>query len=433
MKKKIILSIFLAIFILALWKIQSVKTKEQSYYSGDAIYYQDKLIIASASTGKLDFFISQEDRVNRLFSLSLSANPKKEELFNDLRLEIESGQLKLYAIAGYSLYKYDISDLKTAKLDKKVKNNFWEWYQKIDKLGNNIVTLGNKSLSVWNSNLDIIDNHNINTDLPYSLGTNGNGQYIFSLNNERLEVYDSFSRLLIKEIPLNFLDYKKNGRKVFFDRITNQISVADDYYVKKFDLNANLIASFRHYGELSYDIESSYANPYLYFSDGRNVYQLNKADLSLVNELMTLNLDASQSWAMGLKLVNTNQGERLVVFNNSNILVLDANLNLIAKSGKINEDDARLYPLENLYLVLSNHQAIAGSTVPFSGGGFFPNEELRVSFSDFSFKAQADALGRFNANLFTPEKLMPGRYDIKVDGLISELSYSISLGIIWED
>lgn len=428
MNKKLILLLTLIGLIFVAWSVKDARTKNQVYYSGDAVYYQGELVIASTNTGRLELFNVSNNKVERTLSFSLSYNPSEVELFNDVKLEIQGNKLMAYAVAGYTLYRYDVSDLQTATLEKRVRNNYWEWYHQVDRFGGQTVTISDRGVRVWNEDLQIIDGFDFSSEIPYSLRSSGDRRFLFSLSKSFLNIYDRESRSIVTQIPLNYKDFAKNGRKSYYDRINGHLFVTDDYYVKKFDLSGRLLASFRHYGDSSYDTESSFDNNFVYVSNGMSVYKLNKSDLSLVREYQAFNA-TPQGWAMGLKFVNTNEGDRLILFNTSGIAVLDANFNLIASSGKISYDDGALYPLENLYLVLNSYSAQAGATINVQGGGFLPNEELVMSFRRTRVEIKADRFGRFNSDLLIPQS-NPGRYDVKVDGIISSLSYSTALEVV---
>jgi hypothetical protein len=426
--KKILFLVAAVGLIFVVWGVQDAKTKDQAYYSGDAVFYQNQLLIASTNTGRLELFKVNDNKVERLLSASLGVNPSKTEVFNDVKLEVRGNRLLAYTVAGYTLYRYDLSDLQTARLENKVRNNYWEWYHRVDRFAGEIVTISDRGMRIWNEDLQVVNGFDLNSELPYSIRSSGDKSWLFYLNNSVLNVYNRESRSVVRTIALDYKDFTKNSRRLYYDRINAHLFVTDDYYVKKFDLNGRLLASFRHYGDSSYDTESSFDNNFIYVSNGLNVYKLNKSDLSLVKDYQAFNA-TPQGWAMGLKFVNTNHGDRLVLFNNSGLAVLDANFNLVASSGKISQDDGISYPLENLYLVLNSYTATVDATVNIQGGGFMPNEELKISFKHIHFSSQADRFGRFNANLFVPE-VAPGRYDVKIDGLTSELTYSTALQIV---
>lgn len=426
--KKLILSLAVFGLLFIGWSVYDGKTKDQSYYSGDAVFYQGQLLVATANTGRLEVFSLSGSKLNRVLNISLAPNPSKAELFNDVKLEVQGQTLKAYAVAGYTLYLYDLSDLKTAKLEQKIRNNYWEWYQRVDRFGDNLTTVSDRGVRIWNADLQVIDGFDFSADLLYSVRSGGDKRFLFGLSDSALLIYDRETRAVIKSINLNYRDFAKNGRKPYYDRINSSLFVLDDYYAKKFDLEGKLLASFRHYGDASYDAESSFDNDFIYFANGFKVFKLKKSDLGLVKEVQTNNLGSAQGWTMGLKLVNTPAGDRLVAFNNSGIIVLDANLQLVGSTGKISQDDGQLYPLENLYLVLSNRSAQSGATIGIQGGGYWPNEELSLSLRETRVKVKADRFGRFDTNLNVPAATN-GTYDIKVDGLTSSSTYSISLEI----
>lgn len=426
--KKILLFSALAILIFAGWSIKDAKTKNQAYYSGDAVLYYNQLIIASANSGRLEFFKVSGDKLERLFTYGLAVNPSKTEVFNDVKLEVQGNKLVAYAVAGYTLYEYDISDLKNVRFAKKVRNTYWEWYHRVDRLGNNLATISDRGVRIWNKDLDVINGYDFSTDIPYSLRSGGDNRFLFALNNDSLEIYDRETRQIIKSIALNYRNFDDNSRKVYYDRNVSLLYVIDDYYIKKYNLDGKLLASFRHYGNSSFDTESAIGSQYIYASNGANIYQLNKSDLKLVHEYQSYNA-TPQGWAMGLKLVNTNQGDRLVVFNNSGIAVLDQSLKLVASSGKINQDDVKIYPFENLYISLNFYTVKIGATINVSGGGYLPNEEIVISLKNEKKSVQADSFGRFSADLTIPSS-QAGRYDVKADGKTSNLTYSTALEII---
>ena len=100
----------------------------------------------------------------------------------------------------------------------------------------------------------------------------------------------------------------------------------------------------------------SSGNEYLYFSNGLGVVKLNKADMRILDSQVTGGIAGDQGWAMGLKVAANSTGDKVVVFNNSSILVLDDNLNKIAysRAGEDNRPEVR----ENLFLRLNTASAL---------------------------------------------------------------------------
>jgi len=451
MKNKKILTFFAFVgVILSITIILTLpgKTKVKSYYSGDAIYYNGKLVVASTDSESLEVFTQESSGLEKRFTIRpFDERFNKDDSFYGVKFNIENNRLYAYTISGYTLYKYDISSLNKATLIKKDKNTYWEWYNKVDKFGDNIVTLSAKGVKVFNNDLQVIDSYNIINDVPYNISSGGDKDYIFSLKGKK-DVIEVFSReqRSVNDLQINFYG-GENNRSLYFDAYDNNIYFADDRSVKKVSLKGELKGSFEHLGYPGYDVSSS-GNEYLYFANGLGVVKIQKSNMSVVTSRRTGNISVAEGWAMGLKVVNTNKGERVVVFNNSSILVMDNNLKVLGYfvAGR----DDKIYARENLFLNLSSGSVDSGSQVEVTGGGFFPKEKLNIDFYGKKYEASADKDGRFSKVLNVPElsdsnsrnktfsetqengmdiKNITERTDIKVTGSESKYTYSISIYI----
>lgn len=425
------------------------KTKLKSYYSGDAINYEQDLIIASTDSESLEIFKLEHDGLKRKMSWRpFNSKFNKDDSFYDVKLNIENGRLYAYTISGFSLYKYDISSLESYTLVKEVKNTYWEWYNRVDKFGDNIVTVSAKGVKVWTKDLETIESYDIKNDTAYNISSAGNQNLIFNLkeSDNEIEIFDRNTREVSRSLQLNFYG-DKNNRGIYYDSYDDHIYFADDLSVKKVTLNGALKGRFEHLGFPGYDVSSS-GNEYLYFSNGLGVVKIRKTDMSVVSSLRTGGVVAPEGWAMGLKVVPTYDGERVVVLNNSSILVLDSNLEVLGhfEAGL----DDRIYAKEDLYLNLSSPSIDSGAQFELSGGGFFPNENLFIDFYNQKIEIKADNDGRFSKVLngpslkdsssrdkVTTQSIKNGfdvrsileRTDLKVSGDQSNRTYSTSLEI----
>jgi hypothetical protein len=452
MKSKKILTFLIFIGVIATITAMMTlpgKTKVKSYYSGDAINYNEKLVVVSTDSESLEVFTQENTGLERRFTIRpFDERFNKDDSFYGVKLNIENGHLYAYTISGYTLYKYDISSLNKATLIKKDKNTYWEWYNKVDKFGNNIVTISAKGIKVFNNDLQVIDSYNITNDVPYNISSGGDKDYIFNLKgkNDVIEVFSREQRSVVNDLQINFYG-GENNRSIYFDAYDNNIYFADDYSVKKISLKGELKGTFEHLGYPGYDVSSS-GNEYLYFANGLGVVKIQKNNMSVATSRRTGNISVAEGWAMGLKAVATKAGERVVVFNNSSILVMDSNLKVLGSftAGK----DDKIYAKENLFLNLSSGSVDSGSQVEVTGGGFFSKEKLIIDFYGKKCEVTADKDGRFSKILNVPElsdsnsrnktfseieengmeiKNITERTDIKVTGDQSKYTYSISLYI----
>lgn len=424
--RKLLISLVVVISAVSLLLVaQPAKSRLASYYSGDAISFQNNLYVSSTNSGSLEVFVLENDNLNLLSSIRL-----KDERFGtavdffDSKLVEENGRLYVYAVSNYSLYKYEVSTLKGLVEVKKITNTYWEWYNRVDKFNGDLVTISAKGIKIWNSNLDVVNSYNFtNADAPYNISSD-NPKYFLSINEAAgsLEVYDKESKTIITKIPFNF-KFKKGNRRAYQDA-AGYIYLVDDSNVKKFDVSGKLLNSFKHLDFQGFDVVVSPNTDSLYFSNGVGIVKLNR-DLKLEDYAWTSNLGGHSSWAMGLKIVYNN-GDKVVVFNNTNILILDGSLKKLASVSATKVEDKE-YPSENLYLNLDKNKAAANSDLSISGGGFLAKEDLVIKFSGATstVNVQTDSRGRFSKTIKVPDALK-GVNDIKVSADKSKLHYSIS-------
>ncbi|MFA5163318.1 MAG: hypothetical protein WC441_02190 [Patescibacteria group bacterium] len=407
--------------------VKSGQSKIRSYHSGDAINYSNQIIVSSTNTDSLEIFkLTGSDLVRVLKFKPFDPTYNKYGSFSDARLSEENGRLYVYAISEFTIYKYDISDLASAKLEKKVKNTYWDWYYRIDKFGNRIATVGNKGMKIWDTDLNTLDSYSFKPSNRYSVRSNSSEQFIFGIDGSNLQIFDRWTRNITKEFSLDYSNLDTN-HKVYYDLIRNEIFVSDDVYTKKFDFNGRLLASFKHLNNTGYDVDSTLGNDFIYFSNGFGVVKLKKDDMGLAKYAYTTTIAKPEGWAMGLKVLNSDQGDRVVVFNNSSILVLDQDLKKLGFAPAQEEETSSAQ--ENLFLTLDRNIAANGSSVVLFGGGYFPQEPVMVDFAGTKTLAQADWKGRFVQTLTVPSN-KSGWVDIKAEGQNSGLSYSINFKII---
>lgn len=407
--------------------VGKTNSKLQTYYSGDAVNFNNTIVFATTNSEKLEVFQMENNIISKTLELkNYNSLFNINDSFSDAKLSVENGQLYVYAVSQYTLYKYDISTLTSARLVAKSSNTYWEWYQRVDRLGDNIATISAKGVKIFNKDLQVIDSYNFAVGNPYSIRSNASQQYIFALDNDLIKVYDRISRSVVREIPFGFV-YKSNNHRAYYDSLRNEIYAVDDSYTKKFDLSGNVLATYKHLEQPGYEVDSTYGNSYFYFSNGMGVVKMNKEDFKVAKYAFTNESGGPQGWAMGLKVVNTDKGDVVVVFNGSNIIILDQNLKKI-DAIKSNVTTINNSANENLFLILNNNLSLVGSPLTVSGGGFWSQEPLTISLGENNFSTQANNNGRFSKEIITPS-LRAGKYDVKVIGVNSGLSYSTSVEI----
>jgi hypothetical protein len=421
-KKILIFSLTILIASLSFLVIPSAKSQVQPYYDGEAIAYNNQVIFGTTNTGKFELFKLDGNKIIRT-SIILSPDNDNNRFF-DLILMPEGSGLYAYLVNGKYLYKYNVSDLFNFSLVAKVKDNNYDYFYGLGRSGNNFFTVGSNGIKVWNSNLQVIDAYkNMDTKHPNSIAFSDNGNYIFNTNKGSLKVTDSFYRDSILSLPLRWSE--DHSWQPFIDEDSGLVYVADDYSLKKININGNY-TEFKHTSNLGYDVNGVEGKDHIYFSDGIGVVKSRISDLKPLDWVYTNKINSGRGWAMGLRAVENNGHEYVVVFNGSSIIVLNENLDLL---DSYEARECEIPDVQPLYLSLDKSRATANSQVSVRGGGFGPNEYITIELAGEKFNSVTDKYGEFRRIINVPEVSHPKMYDIKATGQVSKLTYSINFFI----
>ncbi|MFH0951001.1 MAG: hypothetical protein V1765_00820 [bacterium] len=429
MKKIILLVAVLGMLVINFTDSSTAKTK--SYYSGDAINYQGEIIIASTNTGKLELFALDNSNLNLVNTIQ--ADDSKYNIFYDVKFDEHWDRLYVYVTSGRYLYKYDATDLHNISLVNKVKDNSWDWFGDIDKVEGQIVTKGTKFIKFWDEDLNVVNAYAlVNPNNPYNIIFGYyNSNYIYNIADNKLDFYDRTTRKVTRSVELKYNQTTGNHR-LHPDALNDMIYVIDDEALKKFSHVGGFYKSLPNESGFGYDVIYSTDGLNIYFSNGASVQKVSKGDFAAVSRFDNTSLKVDQAWAMGLvRVLNKDGQEMVVVFNNSNILVLDKNLQVVAKALATTQDDSA-QSTEKLWLNLKKWEVQSNDLITVYGGGFAPNEDLTLTLERNTIKAKADNQGRFQTDIRVPlVQIKDGatelRTDLKVVGQLSGSHYSIGV------
>lgn len=420
--------IFLLLFsAVAIVMTVGVIGKTKPYYVGDAIAYNNEVIIGSANMDKLEFFKVEKNKLTKTSEVVSSRYEYSGfDSFYSLKFNIENGSLFAYTVDGQYLYKYDVSDLKNPVLKSQVKDNAynWDWLMGVEKSGDMIATVSKKGIKIWNSSPDIIDSYSLpKTKDFYNVSFSQDGRYIYNLEDDSLSIFDTEIRSVISTVALETTE--NHNRKVYAE--SNLVYVADDESLKKINTEGEILGEFKFTANVGYDVVGSSDSKYIYFSDGIGVVKLAKDNMKAVDWAYTTGLGGEEGWAMGLKAVTAGNKEYVVLFNNANVLVLDSSLDKVG-SYQSSSEETKPEVKESLYLSLDRTRAAGNSSISLLGGGFGANESLEITFGDISgakTTTTADADGKLSKILVVPD-VETQKLDIKVVGETTGLNYSIA-------
>jgi len=399
------------------------------YYSGDAVYASGKLIFGSMNNdGVLELFSFSNNAIQRGAVIKssdsfLPASAKKR--IYDFALTNEGGKAFVYTAEGKKLSKYDISNIDSPVFLKQVVENN-NWYIGIKNYDGRLMTIGTKETKLWNYNLQNIDGFKILNSRSYNVGISEDGDYIFNIGSTSVNIFDVAVRNYTANPKLKITD--NHFRKSYFDDHLNKLFVVDDEKLSQIGLNGAVTDTYKHISSSGYDVDAVQSSSNLYMTDGLGVVKLNKSNLEQIKFVYTTNANGKKGgWAMGLNVVATDNGEKLVVFNNSNIIVMDSNLKVLGSVDAIEGSNVAFIE-EPLSLKLDKTDVVPTMPVLVSGTGFAYNEEITITLLGKSFTAKADKDGRFKSTITVPGSL-PKRTDVKAVGKASKLTYSTTINI----
>lgn len=432
MKKKLLLASFV-IIALSLVFISGVKGGTSSHVNGDALYFKGKIYLATANSGAAGLYQIDNAKITKVATVNAIAGTSGCVGFIDAVLNVESGGLFMFLTDGEYVYKYDINDPANPVLFKKSNDSTNSRFIGLGKIDNKVYSVSDQGVKIWNDDMEVFYNANINNSLPHNIGFSKKGNFIFNINYDQLEIYDAYSQKLVSSINLTVND--NHEREIYNDEASGTIYLVDDQAVKQVDFSGKVIKSFKHTSNQGYDIAYAPGDDYLYFSDGLGVAKLNKVTLKPVSWAYTKNFSGANGWATDLKVVRDNYGEKIIIFDNDEIIILDQDYK---KVGSIRADNSGSVCLaeENLSLTLDKNDALAGSEVRLSGRGYSPGENLLIYLGNRKISSTgADSQGRFSKIITVPQfdantpEFRPGLMDIKVLGDSSGKTYSINFQI----
>lgn len=405
-------AVLVAVIATGTYMIPNAKSKNRSYYSGDAINYNGKLVVVSTDMGSLELFKLTNNGLQAEKSInSFDTKYGNFDSFYSVALKEEQGRLFAFTVDGRYMYKYDISDLKNPMLVTRIKDTSWNWWMSLRIVDGKLVTIGNKSIQIWNSDLQVIDSYKTFGNMAYNYNFSPRGQYIFTISEGKIKLFNS-------QLRLEMGDSKLSGTEKGLRRAMNRgdyIYAVDNNEINKINFDGQIVKSVKHGLGSSFDVVPSGDSSTGYYSTGGNITKFN------LETLKTIKSVKSTGWAMGMK----NVGNNLVAFSGDYLTVYNSNLQVV---GKVKSSGSETRSYDALSIRLDKNSGAANSQVLVTGQGFSLREPITITMAGSIFEAKTDTNGKFKQIISVPQHL-PTRTDIKAVGENSKLTYSTTFNI----
>jgi len=427
MKKRLFITGFIMI-ILSFVFISGIKGEIIPPYNIDAVYYNGKVYLASVSSWAAEIYEIDNTKITKAATVNAYNGNSGCQGVVSAVLNVESRGLFLFLTDGQYIYKYDVNNPANPTIFKKSKDNNNAKFISLGKIDNKVYSVSDQGIKIWNDDLVVYYEANFNNAFSHNIKFSKQGNFIFNINYNKLEIYNAYSQKLVSSINIEASD--NHERNIYNDASDGTIYLVDDSAVKQVDFSGQVIKSFKHTSTQGYDIAYTPGDSHLYFSDGIGIVKLRKSDLKPLSWIYTKSFSGQSGWATGLKVVRDNYGEKIFVFDNNNIIILNQDFKKIGSIG-VGNNNPICMAKENLSLTLDKYHALAGSVVMLSGRGFDSGENLIIYLANKKIDSTyADNMGRFSKSIVIPQfnqttlDFKPGKADVRVLGENSNRSYS---------
>jgi hypothetical protein len=421
MKKVLIIAVLFAVLGGAFF-MHSTEGKTKAYYSGKTVSYNGTFYVGTVNTGDFELFALKGNQLVKV--TDIQSLDSESHAFVDLLFVKQDSNLYAYLTNGRYIYKYDITNPETPIVLSKVKDNSWDWFARIEMVNGNLVTIGSKGTKVWNKDMQVINSYSMitNASQGYAQFVDG-GKLVVNLK-DGLNVYSTATNQKVSEYSIATND-ANTTRAITND--DNLIYIVDDQSLKAVNFDGTVVKEFTHAGTTGYDVIDSTDPNYLYFSDGLGIVKVDKETFKPVQWNWTTNNSPAGSWAMGISSANDADGEKIAIFNGTNITVINQNMKTVATYMAVEKD---ITPQAPLSLSVDKNFAAAGSQIGISGTGFGLGETLKIEVNKIKVaEVKTDAQGSFDTTFAVPSIVGPLNTDIKVTGESSKLTYSTSFRV----
>lgn len=414
--KKVIAGAILLSLVIILITPKATDAKLRTYYSGDAVLYNKRIVVASTNMGRVEFLALEGSNLALKSTINLTGQHNAgKDGFYDVAMRVEGGKLFAYLVDGQWMYKYDISTPTKPVLSTKIHDNSWDWFLGVRLLDNGLVTIGTKGLKFYNDKLQVVDSEKIINDNQYNISLNSKGDIMADITPEGIVV--SNPRVGEPILDAKLFIKENHGRKVLF--LNDKIYFVDDQKLQIFD--GKTLKFVKHGGKFGYDVVSSMDGKYLFVSVGNYIEKIDIKSLKIVARVDTTNLGATGGWAMGLERV----GKSIVIFNGTSVLVLSENLKY---SGSARASVEAIRPWMPIATSLSTTSGYPEDLVIIKGNGFGYNELVKIDFAGTKYTATTNDEGSFKINTYVP-KYKKGVQVINFEGVTSAVKYQTSFSI----
>ena len=402
--------------------------EEKQYRTGEFVYINGHNYLLASNSQFIEVLeLTERDelvKVSEIYGM---------DKVNDIAINKEGDEWRLYLSTGNKIIKYNITNPLLPQIE--FERNLYEWRRWHNSIGysRSIAAINDYILTAGSKGTKSLEKSNLFENKIYT----GESSYGVTANNSRLAFTTAdkgylynLSGEIVKEIKI--ANSESYTRKPVMDYFSNTYFLPDNGIIKV-DHRGNVIGSY--YNPVEPGVIHSYAasalpNGEVYYVNGYGVSKFDK-NFNKTKWLYTApsNIYGMNSWAVGVTAKTFARGSRIAVFNKSSILLLDDNFNLLDQYTYQPSANADKH-IGQVSVRLSQYQGTQNESINAYLYGFWPNEQVQISFAGDMYAVEVDNIGFASIIIKVPGGNQSGIVIVSADGVDSGLNYQATFNII---
>lgn len=374
--------------------------ESKEYRFGQIIAINNKNYLVAGDKGLAEILEITAD--NKLIQISEIHGAEKIEA---LVVGRDYKNYYLIIASGRYLYRYELSDPAAPKIE--FRRDLYVFKRGQFKIGSVYALVGNKNMlfgggangarSFFSDNLFV--NKIYTHEKTYGLVADD--KFLYVITADKGIIFDILSGNKLMETDLENKD--KTTRSPYFDNSGNAYFPSDrglvkiNIYSRERKIYLNPVA---HDDTYSYGAVSSPSGN-IYYANGHGITMLDKIfkKIKFINTSWQERYGAN-SWAVGLAATKIGIRDLTINFNKSSILLFDKDLKVLSQYKY-----KKLYPENitgNLNITTSANMASPGQKINIKLYGFWPNENVAVTFGSNKYSIKVNNQGYASTDVNVP-------------------------------
>lgn len=376
----------------------------KEYRNGSAVAIKGKTYLLATNNSSVEILSFNRDN-----ALVLEAELRLPQKIKDVVTTNEGDEAYAIVTTGRYLYRVRITNPKN--LEVVLRHDNFQYSRGRTRTGNidSLATNGKALFTAGQYGVRRINLVNLQVekyvyyDKAYGVAVNNN--FIYVLGEQKAYAFNLVNFKKVMEADIKNVD--KLNRRIAIGKYNAGYVISDNSVIKM--LNGEVTTYKNPVKTVNFSYAAAATNNEIYYVNGIGVTKLD-VNLKKLGYFTTAQPKTfgERSFAVGVMVVNANGGDKVVVMNKSNIVVMSPNLAVLSKyKNNDNLQPASGFTIVHDHLYFMTNQAISARIT-----GLYPNEKVKLTIGGKAFYTKSSNTGEAIISFVTPSN--PKRYTLEV-------------------